>query len=69
MPNPCFSYPALISPEIPSRVLAQTPSRDPLKNGYPCFGYPLTCYGYPADVPLGIQAGAHRMTTTACFRY
>jgi hypothetical protein len=62
MPNTCFSYPAVVPPEIPSRVVAQAPSHDPRKIGYPCFSYPLTCYGYPDYV--------RRMpASSTCFRY
>lgn len=68
MPNICFSYP-LVPPEIPGRVVAQPPSRDPRKIGYPCFSYPLMCYSYPGDMLPGIRTGAHKMTTTACIRY
>ena len=56
MPNPCFSYPAVVPPEIPSRVVTQTLSREPQKIGYPCFSYP-----YQPEVP--------RTMSKLCFSY
>jgi hypothetical protein len=63
MPNPCFSYPTVVPPDIPSRVVAQAPSRDPRKIGYPCFSY-------QAEMPFSMPLGLRQMPASGtCFRY
>ena len=64
---PCFAYPSDTPQAVPG------PRRMP----YPCFSYPLICFSYPADEPLGNRSrgGAQpispelRGMPVPCFRY
>ena len=75
MPHMCFSYPPEVPPDSQNLSAARPAPAGLRRMPFPCFSYPIMCFGYPDDVPLGNRDAAQptvpgpRSMPLICFRY